>query len=144
MKTDGSEAGRNHTPPDDAPPQRIAADIVQSFLSAMERRDLDAARTYLSPNFVMIFPGNARFTDLQELVSWGQQRYRAIGKSYTRFDAVDDGETTIVYCFGTLHGIQLDGTEFNDIRFIDRFTVCDDTLLDQQVWNDMGEVLGSA
>ena len=29
------------------------------------------------------------------------------------------------------------------IRFIDRFTVAGGRLVDQMVWNDMGEVLGS-
>ena len=46
-----------------------------------------------------------------------------------------------VYCFGTLQGERLDGTPYSGIRFIDRFTVREGRLVDQQVWNDMGEVL---
>jgi hypothetical protein len=48
-----------------------------------------------------------------------------------------------VYCFGTLYGELLDGTPYSGIRFIDRFTVKDGKLVDQNVWNDMGEVLGA-
>ena len=119
------------------------ADVVRAFLDAMQSRDLGAARGFLSPQFVMTFPGNARFTELEELVAWGKKRYRTIGKTYDRFDTTQDGEEAIVYCFGTLHGTALDGTEFNDIRFIDRFTIRDGKVQDQQVWNDMGEVLRS-
>ena len=120
-----------------------AKELVRSFLNAMERRDLNMARGYLSPDFSMTFPGGARFDALEELVAWGARRYRNIAKSYACFDAVDNGRETIIYCSGTLHGNLLDGSEFSGIRFIDRFTVHDGKLQDQQVWNDMGEVLSS-
>ncbi len=35
-----------------------------------------------------------------------------------------------------------DGSPYSGIRFIDRFTVRAGTLVDQNVWNDMAEVLG--
>jgi hypothetical protein len=54
---------------------------------------------------------------------------------------VAQGSTaTHVYCFGTLYGEWADGSAFEGIRFIDRFTVRAGQLLDQMVWNDMGEV----
>jgi len=125
-------------------PETLAAStVVRSFLSTMESRDLERARHYLSPEFQMTFPGNACFSELEELVAWGKSRYRAIAKSYTRFDEIGDGEDAIVYCFGRLSGVLPDGTNFDGIRFIDRFTVRDGKLLDQQVWNDMAEYLGS-
>ena len=62
--------------------------IVRSYLDAMERRDLAAAKRWLAPGF---------------------------------------------------H----DGTPYSGIRFIDRFTVRDGKLVDQNVWNDMAEVLGA-
>ena len=120
-----------------------AADIVRSFLNAMQRRELMVARSFLSPDFTMTFPGDARFTELEELIAWGKQRYGTIAKSYQQFDEFGLGDATVVYCIGTLHGALLNGSRFQDIRFIDRFTVRDNKLLDQQVWNDMGEVLGS-
>ena len=38
----------------------------------MEARDLDAARSHLSEDFSMTFPGPARFTELEELVVWAR------------------------------------------------------------------------
>lgn len=92
-----------------------AEEIVRQYLAAMERRDLAAARALLAPGFHMVFPGARRFDTLEALVEWG---------------------------FGTLNGELLDGSSYSGIRFIDRFTVRDGKLADQNVWNDMAEVLG--
>jgi hypothetical protein len=105
----------------------------------MERRDLAEAKRWLAPGFFMMFPGNRRFDTLEELVASAKGRYRSAKKSYERFDCC----ASEVYCFGTLHGELLDGTPYSGIRFIDRFTVREGKLVDQQVWNDMAEVLGS-
>jgi ketosteroid isomerase-like protein len=113
--------------------------VVRSYLEAMERRDLAAAKAFLAPGFVMTFPGNARFSTLEDLVSAARQRYRSARKTYERFDQAGD----VVYCFGTLYGELLDGTPYAGIRFIDRFTVREGRLVDQNVWNDMAEVLGA-
>ena len=137
----------NTAPPPNAPVRPIdpkkmpASAVVRSFLDAMESRDLERARDHLSKDFQMTFPGNAQFSELEELVAWGKARYRSIAKSYTCFDETADGEDAIVYCYGTLSGALPDDTIFKDIRFIDRFTVRGGKLYDQQVWNDMGEVL---
>lgn len=111
--------------------------VVKQYLEAMERRDLAAAKALLAPGFSMVFPGGRRFDTPEALVAWAKGRYRSARKTYERFDACGDA----VYCFGTLHGERLDGTPYSGIRFIDRFTVREGRLADQQVWNDMGEVL---
>ena len=108
---------------------------VRGYLQAMERRDLAAARAFLAPGFFMIFPGERRFETLEELVAWARGRYRSARKSYTRFDTAGEA----VYCFGTLSGEWLDGTPYAGIRFIDRFTVREGKLVDQNVWNDLAE-----
>ena len=112
-------------------------DTVRSYLAAMERRDLAAARDHLAPGFHMIFPGGRRFDSLEALVEFARGRYRSARKTYERFDTAGD----VVYCFGTLLGERLDGSPYQGIRFIDRFTVRGGKLVDQQVWNDMGELL---
>lgn len=109
--------------------------VVRAYLDAMERRDLAAAKSFLAPGFYMVFPGGRRFTALEELVEWAKGRYRRALKQYAAFEV--SGDT--VYCFGTLHGELLDGTPYSGIRFIDRFTVKDGKLVDQNVWNDMAE-----
>ena len=87
----------------------------------------------------MTFPGGVRLDSLEALVDWARPRYRFAKKRYERFDEAPDEETTVVYCFGTLSGEWSDGSTFEGIRFIDRFTVKEGKLVDQMVWNDLGE-----
>lgn len=114
--------------------------VVRSFLDAMEARDLDAAKALLADGFTMTFPGPSVFSTLEELVAWGAERYRTVGKTYERFDVAEADDGAIVYCFGTLYGEWPDGTPFSGIRFIDRFRVTGGLLADQMVWNDLAEV----
>lgn len=111
---------------------------MRQYLDAMERRDLATAKSFLAPDFYMVFPGNKRFDSLEQLVESAKGRYRSANKIYEKFQF---SEST-VFCFGTLHGELLDGTPYSGIRFIDRFTVKDGKIVDQMVWNDMAEVLG--
>jgi ketosteroid isomerase-like protein len=118
-------------------------DTVRAYLAAMERRDLAAARALLATGFVMMFPGGRRFETLEQLVEWAKPRYRRALKRHDRYDTAGQADgSAVVYCFGTLHGELLDGSPYEGVRFIDRFTVRDGKLVDQMVWNDMAEVLG--
>ena len=110
-------------------------ETVRSYLDAMERRDLAAARSYLAPGFHMMFPGNRRFDTLEQLVDWARGRYKSARKTYSGYETAGD----TVYCFGTLSGEWLDGAPYGGIRFIDRFTLRDGKLVDQNVWNDLAE-----
>jgi limonene-1,2-epoxide hydrolase len=112
-------------------------EVVRSFLAAMERRDLDAAREHLAPGFAMTFPGGVRMTALEELVAWARPRYRSIGKSYERFDLADGG---VLWCFGTLAGEFPDGGRFEGVCFVDRFELSGGRIVRQDVWNDLCEV----
>jgi phenylpyruvate tautomerase PptA (4-oxalocrotonate tautomerase family) len=125
-------------------PQSLPGDVVRGFLSAMEARDLKGAKQYLADGFNMTFPGPANFTNLEQVVEWGKGRYRSITKTFEGFDEMSTiiGEQpgAIVYCYGCLQGEWLDGTAFGGIRFIDRFSVVGEKLLDQHVWNDLAEI----
>ena len=121
-----------------------AVQVVRDYLAAMERRDLASASALLSPGFAMVFPGGQRLETLEQLVEWARPRYRSARKRYERFDvAPAPAGASIVYCFGTLYGELISGAAFSGIRFIDRFTVTAGRLVDQMVWNDMGEFLRS-
>jgi hypothetical protein len=120
-------------------PLVLARDIVRAYLDTMEARDLPRAKRFLAPGFTMTFPGNQRFTELEAMIAWAKPRYRWVKKRYDRFDVAQGSTATHVYCFGTLYGEWNDGTAFEGIRFIDRFTVRAGKLVDQMVWNDMGE-----
>jgi len=114
--------------------------LVRDFLGAMQARDLATAKSFLAPGFTMTFPGPVTFGDFEGLISWASDRYLHVGKKFDRFDTAHTEDGAVVYCYGTLYGQWLDGSDFDGIRFIDRFTVRDGKLIDQLVWNDMGEV----
>jgi phenylpyruvate tautomerase PptA (4-oxalocrotonate tautomerase family) len=128
--------GTRRTP---APALPDPAAIVRGYLEAMEARDLDGAQAFLADGFTMTFPSGKVLTSLSDLVAWSKTRYAFVKKTYTRFDVAPSLEGPAVYCHGTLAGEWLDGTAFDGIRFIDRFTVRGDKLTDQEVWNDMAE-----
>jgi phenylpyruvate tautomerase PptA (4-oxalocrotonate tautomerase family) len=117
----------------------VATDVVRQFLAAMQARDLDLAKGFLALDFQMQFPGGACFTQLEQLVEWGRQRYRSVSKTFERFDEAWTDRGSVVHCHGTLSGEWLDGRAFSGIRFIDRFELADGLLVRQDVWNDLAE-----
>ena len=135
--SDYMRGGTRRTP---APALPDAEHTVRAFLDTMEARDLDHARTFLTDDFVMTFPGGRRMTDLTDLVEWSKTRYRFVEKSYDRFDTAATLDGTVVYCFGTLRGEWPDGTPFDAVRFIDRFALRGGKLAVQDVWNDLEAV----
>lgn len=122
-----------------APPRRDGAEIVQSFLLAMQDRDLVAAQGHLGEDFTMRFPGAAPMTSLEDLIEWSSTRYAKVAKTYEGFDQSMSGDRLVVYARGSLHGDWLDGAPFKDIRFIDRFEIDGERIVLQEVWNDLAE-----
>jgi len=120
--------------------QAAAVALIETYLSAMEDRNLAAAKSLLGDGFKMLFPGDQIFHSLEELIEWAKPRYRWVKKTYDRFDPLDSEDGVVVYCYGTLYGQWPDGSEFSGIRFIDRFVVADGKIIDQMVWNDLAEV----
>ncbi len=120
-------------------PLTLARDIVRAYLDTLEARDLTRARRFLAPEFAMMSSGGQRFTSVEAIVEWTSSRYRTVKKRYERFDVAQGSTATHVYCFGTLYGEWPDGAPFDGIRFVDRFTVRGGKLIDQMVWNDVGE-----
>ncbi len=135
VKPTGYMRGRKSRTP--GIPLPAPAEIVRAYLAAMEARDLPAARDFLAEGFEMTFPGNVRFTKLEDLVEWSRGRYRFVRKTYESFDECFSENGIAVYCFGTLAGEWPDGTPFSSVRFIDRFEVAEGRLTGQMVWNDL-------
>ncbi len=119
-------------------------DVVRTFLTAMEARDLDAAGSLLGNGFSMTFPGGVRMTELSELIAWAAPRYRFVKKTYAGFETVQGDASAVVYCRGTLSGAWPDGQAFDGIRFIDRFEIADGLIVRQEVWNDLAETRATA
>jgi ketosteroid isomerase-like protein len=111
--------------------------VVRDYLQAWADRDLAKAKGFLADGFTMVYPGDARFTRLEDLAEQMAQRYRRVRKRFERFDEAPLKEGMAVYCFGTLYGEFADGRPFEGVRFIDRFTVRDGRLVDHRVWNDL-------
>ncbi|MEZ5660796.1 MAG: tautomerase family protein [Burkholderiaceae bacterium] len=130
-------AGRSARP---GPAIANAQTVVLGYLAEMEARDLSAAASRLADGFVMEFPGPVSFRRPAELVDWAASRYRRIGKIVERSECVFADGATVVWCYGTLFGEWPDGSPFEGIRFVDRFTVVDGLIHDQKVWNDLAEV----
>jgi len=112
--------------------------LVRDYLSAMSDRQLDAAVSYLSDDFVLVFP-QGRFSDLETMAATMAARYSTISKTYDTWDVFDGEEESIVITTGTLSGVNTRGVEFSDIRFCDRFVLRDGRICEQHVWNDLAE-----
>src|SRR5690606_17950718 len=90
-----------------------------------------------------IYPGDRRFTSLDEILANGARRYRFVKKRYANAFSIprdEEGLETVVFS-GTLYGEWNDGESFQGIRFTDRFRLRDGVIVEQQVWNDIGETL---
>lgn len=133
------DARRSATPPPGQLPHAQPAQVARAFLTALEARDLETAKSLLGPGFTMEFPGAAPMTRLEELIAWAQNRYRFVKKTIQAVEELQNGPRDRVYVIGTLSGEWLDGTGFEGIRFIDRFELDDGKLVLQQVWNDLAE-----
>lgn len=114
-------------------------EIILSYLAAMEDRDMQRARSFLASGFTMTFPGDTKFDSLHDIVEWSKGRYKNIRKTIVDIHEIPEDNGAIVYCMGTLAGEWPNGLPFEGIRFIDRFTIRDGMLTDQQVWNDLAE-----
>lgn len=130
--------GRTSRQPGPAIPEQ--GRIVLDYLQAMEARDLERAKALQAEGFSMIFPGNAEFKTLDDLLQWASQRYSSVAKKIEQVDECITEGGSVVYCYGTLYGRWLDGTAFEGIRFIDRFELQNNLIVKQLVWNDLAEV----
>lgn len=117
----------------------VASDVVRDFLQAIQTRDLARAQSFLSPDFRMCCPGGVVMHRLDELTACAAQRDSDIGKHYEQFEESWQGDVTVVFCHGTLHGTWPHGDSFEGIRFIERMEVRGGLITRQDVWNDLAE-----
>lgn len=115
-----------------------ASQKVYRYLRLMEDRQLDEAKKMLNEKFKMIFPGNSVFYDLDDLIAYSKLRHKTAVKSFEKFEEFNINSYTVVYVTGLLSGQRLDGTIYQGVRFIDRFTLYNGKFTEQYVWNDMG------
>ena len=114
-----------------------AGKLVWDFLTLFAELRYEDANGYLAPGARMLFPGGQEFFDCTALPRRASGIYRWVKKRFERIDEFATTEEVIVYNYGTLRGVWLDGQPFDGVRYIDRFVVRDGRITDQQVWNDL-------
>ena len=114
-----------------------AGKLVWDFLTLFAELRYEDANGYLAPGARMLFPGGQEFFDCTALPRRASGIYRWVKKRFERIDEFAATEEVIVYNYGTLRGVWLDGQPFDGVRYIDRFVVRDGRITDQQVWNDL-------
>ncbi len=115
------------------------ARLVDDYLQCCEDRDLVAASQYLARGVRLVFPGPTTFASLQEMVA-APKAYAWVRKHRDRVVVqVDDDESSVV-SIGRLYGERLDGTPFEDVRYVDVFLLRDGLIVEQLVWNDLAAV----
>jgi hypothetical protein len=123
------------------PEAAAAADIVERFLVASMVPDPATAALYISDALKITFTGGRRYSHPRETAAFNATRYKWVKKKMERTDVVIGTGETIVYNLGTLYGEWPDGTTFESNRYVDRFVVRDNKIVQMDVWNDSAERL---
>jgi hypothetical protein len=116
-------------------------EIVEEFLRIIMIPDPVGARAFVSPQLRIRFTGAREMRDPAECSAFNASRYRWVKKRFEQTDVVtgtSDGEA-IVYNIGTLYGEWLDGTPFEGNRYVDRYVLQHDKIVQMDVWNDSAE-----
>ncbi len=116
-----------------------ARQVAGDFFAAMSARDLPRLQTMLAPGFVMTVSGNHRFTRIEDFFAHSRARQGAVRKHVEGFDVNVAGQSAVVYSFGTMSGTWLDGSAFQDVRFVDRFGLRNGLIATLDVFSDMAE-----
>ncbi len=114
--------------------------LVTRYLDLFMEGRVGEAEAMLAPGASLIFPGGAVQTSLPEVAQEVGRLYESIGKTVTRTWAGYHGDDIIVTMTGYLFGVSRTFGAFQDVRFIDFFTVRDGQIVTQEVINDAAQV----
>jgi len=118
-----------------------AAAIVEKFLEASMVPDPVTAARYIADDLKLTFTGGRKMSHPRDSAAFNAKRYRWVKKKMERSDVVPGTRETIVYNIGTLYGEWPDGTSFEGNRYVDRFVVRGEKIVQMDVWNDSAERL---
>jgi hypothetical protein len=118
-------------------------EIVEAFLRTIMIPDPEGARAFTSPDLQIRFTGGRPMRDPSEASAFNAQRYKWVKKRFERTDVVTGAsdEEAIVYNIGTLYGEWPDGTPFEGNRYVDRYVLQHNKIVQMDVWNDSAEWL---
>lgn len=112
--------------------------LVDRYLQHCEDRELSAASAMWGKRAVRIeFPGPVVFSSLEELVAGVRGQYAWVRKHRDEYAAAVNDAAITVTSIGRLYGENMDGVAFDDVRYVDVFTVVDGEICAQRVWNDL-------
>lgn len=117
--------------------------IVEEYLRLHMIPDPGSARKFCAPELEIRFTGNRLMHDPAEATAFNKARYKWVKKKFGPTHVVAGGtpEETTVYQTGHLYGEWLDGTPFEDNRYVDRYVVRNGKIVKMEVWNDSAEWL---
>jgi hypothetical protein len=118
-----------------------AAAIVEKFLVASMIPDPVEAGRYIADDLKITFTGGRKYSHPRETAAFNAKRYKWVKKKFERSDVVAGAGGAVVYNLGTLYGEWPDGTPFEGNRYIDRFVVRGNKIVQMDVWNDSAERL---
>lgn len=121
--------------------KRNAIGIVDAYLFALQSRDLAQAKSFLDSKVNFVFPGERNFASIEEVFRNSRSRYQKVEKTIDRRFSWDENGVIFVLFTGYLKGTFVNGREFSGVRFADLFTLKDNRIIEQHVWNDIGELL---
>jgi len=114
--------------------------VVEDFLAALGRGDQATAEAHLAEGVIMVFPGDKRYSTLNELAQASAARYRHVDKHREEYEAFTDADgDVIVWSMGTLFGENNAGVRYDGVRYVDRFRLRDGRIVEQRVWNDLAQ-----
>jgi hypothetical protein len=116
-------------------------EIVEAFLRTIMIPDPEGARAFTSPDLQIRFTGGRPMRDPSEASAFNAQRYKWVKKRFESTDVVTGAsdEEAIVYNIGTLYGEWPDGTPFEGNRYVDRYVLRHNKIVQMDVWNDSAE-----
>lgn len=109
--------------------------VVEEFFARMSDGRRETVGELFHDDAVVTLPG-VQFegpsapTDFLEFL---EPRYEWAGKEFDRW--IEAGETVV--SIGTLYGVDNDGDEFHDIRYIDVYEVDAGKIRRLDIWNDL-------
>ena len=120
-------------------------EMIDTYLQLYEDRKLSEASQFLATDVELTFPGERRYSTLDEVVAASRNRYAWVRKNRDEYivaerSASDDSPEHVVTSIGTLYGEKVGGESFQGIRYVDIFTIRDGLIVEQRVWNDLAEV----
>jgi len=114
--------------------------LVERYLALFAAGEIEAAARLLTPDAVLVFPGGTPQTSLPDVAAEVDRLYEKVAKRIDRTWTATTPDGLVVTTTGHLYGTSRTAGDFDDVRFIDFFTIRDGRIAAQEVINDAAAV----